>query len=127
MWTSDGLGVVSADPDEPYDRTKLSKDLLFEDATVSSIVVEGGRIRGCEWMSETTAQWLDVATSRVWTDAYGPIGFGRLVIASGAAPRRLPGGSATGVLHLYTLSDALALRSRLGELTRATVVVSRSG
>lgn len=120
------VGVISEDPYAPYDRTKLSKELLFEGASSDSITLEGGAIAGCEWLGGVAAKGLDVASSRVWTDVYGPVDFDRLVIATGATPRHLAGQSVSSspVASLHSLSDALDLRSRLAGLRRATVVGS---
>src|SRR5205085_747047 len=50
--------------------------------------------------------------------------YGRLVIASGATPRRLPvpGMDLDGVFTLRTLSDSTAIRERAREARRAVVV-----
>lgn len=120
------VGVISGDPYAPYDRTRLSKELLFEGASSDSITLEGGAVGGCEWLGGVTAKALDVASSRVWTDVYGPVDFDRLVIATGAKPRVLAGQSVSSsrIVSLHSLSDALDLRSRLAGLRRATVVGS---
>lgn len=120
------MGVVSEDPHSPYDRTKLSKELLFDGASSESVVIEGGSIAGCEWYSGVAAKGLDLKSMQVWTDVHGPIGFGRLVIASGATPKRIVDQSAPGspVPTLYTMADALKLRSQLRGLTQATVIGS---
>lgn len=120
------VGVISDDPDSPYDRTTLSKEVLFDNAAGNSIALDIGRLSGCEWLGGVAAKGLDVAASRVWTDIFGPVDFERLVIATGASPRTLVRQSVSDdeAVTLHTLSDALALRSRLDGVTRATVIGS---
>jgi 3-phenylpropionate/trans-cinnamate dioxygenase ferredoxin reductase subunit len=54
----------------------------------------------------------------------GTWGFDRLVLATGARPRHLPGPRPSNVRHLRTLDDALSLRERLQPGRRLVVVGS---
>ncbi len=66
-----------------------------------------------------------MADRRVLLDGGDRIDFDALIIATGAAPRRLRGDGLVGVHVLRTLDDALSLRTHL--LERPTVVVVGAG
>jgi NADPH-dependent 2,4-dienoyl-CoA reductase/sulfur reductase-like enzyme len=70
----------------------------------------------------TTATGLDTVAKVVATDA-GEVPYRSLVIATGAAPRTLPGtGSLTGVHVLRTIDDARAIRAAVDAGARTVVV-----
>ncbi len=109
--------VVGAEAHHPYDRPPLSKKVLSGEWDVERIALT----RTEDW----TALELDLRmgvpaaglslTDRVVALADGStIAFDGLVIATGAATRRLPGQpDDASLFELRTLDDSLALRARL--------------
>jgi len=120
------ITLVGAEDEVPYDRPPLSKKLLAGEW-------DGDRIRlrkpeafdelGLELRLGVRATGLDTERRTVALADGGEVPYDGLVIATGAAPRRLPGQPALdGICELRTLADALDLRSRLGEAVRLTVI-----
>ncbi|NYD41100.1 NAD(P)/FAD-dependent oxidoreductase [Nocardioides panaciterrulae] len=101
----------------PYERPPLSKGLLLGTEEVQSIFVHDQ-----EWYADqqvdlrvgTSVTALDLDRGRVHVGDH-PIAYDRLLLATGAEPRRLPILDAleVPVLCLRTLDDATALKSHL--------------
>lgn len=107
----------------PYDRPPLSKHVL-----VGAIEPERARIRvpddlDLEVITGCRATGLDVGDRTVSLDRHDDISFDRLVIATGAAPRHLPGTQDIPAVHtLRTIDDSLRLRKRLQESRSVAVI-----
>jgi NADPH-dependent 2,4-dienoyl-CoA reductase/sulfur reductase-like enzyme len=79
---------------------------------------------GATWRLGVPATGLDVETRRVTIADGSEIAFDGLVIATGAAPRRLSGqADHRHVVELRTLDDSLDLRARLRDGTARVVVI----
>jgi 3-phenylpropionate/trans-cinnamate dioxygenase ferredoxin reductase subunit len=102
----------------PYDRPPLSKAVIRGKRDVKPLKVDYAGLE-IDLRLDTTATSLDVPGRRVLTTA-GPLDFSSVVIASGAAPLRVPG--AGDQLVLRTGTDAIALRDRLVPGARVVVV-----
>ncbi|MGH3326403.1 MAG: NAD(P)/FAD-dependent oxidoreductase [Streptomycetales bacterium] len=104
--------MVDPDPAAPYDRPPLSKQVLLgtwepERASLGDPEAQWGvEVR------HAAASRLDAAAHRIELDTGVSVTYDRLVVASGATPRRLPGPvPAEGVHVLRTMDDCLALRA----------------
>jgi 3-phenylpropionate/trans-cinnamate dioxygenase ferredoxin reductase component len=121
--------VVGDEPHAPYDRPPLSKQLLAGDWPVDrlalTVAVDGGiDALDLDWRRGTRAAALDLAGRQVILAGGERVGYDGLVIATGAAPRELPGtGSLGGVHTLRTLDDCLAVRADLDTGAGRVVVV----
>lgn len=123
------LTVIGDEHHYPYDRPPLSKHYL-----AGAWEVEKLRLRpaadpdalGIEWRLGATATSLDVASRSLRIDDEGSVEFDGLIIATGAAPRRLPGAELDGVHVLRSLDDATALREAF-DAEPARVVVIGAG
>jgi NADPH-dependent 2,4-dienoyl-CoA reductase/sulfur reductase-like enzyme len=102
----------------PYDRPPLSKAVIRGKRDVKPLKVDYAAL-DIDLRLDTTATSLDLAARRVLTTA-GPLDFGSVVIASGAAPLRVPG--AGDQLVLRTDTEAIALRDRLVPGARVVVI-----
>ena len=116
------LILVGAETDGPYDRPPLSKAVLSGDKDSTALPFDVEKL-AVETRYRTTAVGLDLAARTVQLE--GPDGaseqaFDGLVIATGAAPIRLPGDGDQVVLR--TVEDALALRDRLQPNARVVIV-----
>jgi NADPH-dependent 2,4-dienoyl-CoA reductase/sulfur reductase-like enzyme len=110
------ITMVGAEPHPPYDRPPLSKKLMLGELDSTSMADDAAALDLDLRLGET-AVGLDDGLLR--TDR-GEIRFGRLVIATGAAPIRLPGPGPQHVLR--TIDDALAIRAALRPGTRLAIV-----
>jgi NADPH-dependent 2,4-dienoyl-CoA reductase/sulfur reductase-like enzyme len=116
---SDDITLIGAEPHPPYERPPLSKGVLLGTAEPDSVFV-----LSTEWYADhqvelvTGARVTDVDLDRGHVDVGGrQWSYDRLLLATGATPRRLPLADHSGadIVYLRTLDDALALRARLSE------------
>ena len=110
----DGRIVLIGDEAErPYERPELSKTYLRGDAKKDLHVHASGYYtdNGIELLTGTRVERIDVGARAVWFRD-GRIAFDRLLLATGATPRRLdvPGGDLEGVVTLRTMDDADRIR-----------------
>lgn len=119
--------LLSADSFVPYHRPPLSKRYLRGEAEVADTLVVPEAFyaeHGVEVELETVVATLDLGGRRVLLEGGGERAFDRLLIASGATPRRLdvPGIELEGVHTLRTLGDSTAIREAARGARHAVVV-----
>jgi NADPH-dependent 2,4-dienoyl-CoA reductase/sulfur reductase-like enzyme len=113
------IGLVGADPNEPYARPPLSK-ALWKSSSEDS-VMRGTRELGVDLRLGRRIVSLDLDARTATDDGGETYGYERLLLATGGTPRRLP--SATeGVVYFRTLDDYRHLRSLAGDGVRVAVV-----
>lgn len=116
---------IGAETHEPYDRPPLSKQVLRGEWGPERIALARGGLDllHAEMHFGARAVRLDARERRVELEGGVQIAFDGLVIATGAAPRKLPGQpDLEGVFVLRTLDDALAIRAALADGPRVAVV-----
>src|SRR4051794_11922526 len=112
------LVLVGDEPDRPYERPPLSKDYLRGDAARATIYVHTEDFyaqHDVELRLGRRAVELDVRERRLVLDDGEWVTYDRLLLATGAEPRRLaiPGAQRDGVLYLRSVADCDVLRERL--------------
>ena len=125
--------LLGAEPERPYERPPLSKGYLLGKDSRDSIYVHAA-----DWYAEhhvdlrqgVTVTAIDRGTATVATSGPagdGEVSYGKLLLATGASPRRLtfPGSDREEVLYLRTAGDSDRLRSAFQRDTR--VVVAGAG
>jgi 3-phenylpropionate/trans-cinnamate dioxygenase ferredoxin reductase component len=110
--------LIGAEDERPYERPPLSKDYLRGEAERATVYVhpEGFYAEhDIELRLGRTAVSLNVAGRELALDDGERLRYDRLLLATGAEPRRLsiPGGDLDGVLYLRSVADCDALRGRL--------------
>jgi 3-phenylpropionate/trans-cinnamate dioxygenase ferredoxin reductase subunit len=115
----DGRVVLSgAEEERPYERPPLSKEYLRGEAGREKVYVHDEGFYAEQeidvWLGRTVTS-LDTSASRVTLDDGEQLRYDRLLLATGAEPRRLsvPGGDLDGVHYLRSVGDSDALRERL--------------
>lgn len=120
------LTLAGAERHLPYDRPPLSKEVLAGTREPAATALrDAGHYAGSgiELLLGTPAVALDRAERTVALADGRRLRYDALVIATGVAPRRLPGtGGLAGVHVLRTLDDAVALRADLAVARRIIVV-----
>jgi 3-phenylpropionate/trans-cinnamate dioxygenase ferredoxin reductase component len=111
--------MIGAEPHPPYERPPLSKGLLLGTAERDSVFVHPAQWyaeHDIELLTGSPVTGLDLDTCHVLLGER-QLSYDRLLLATGAQPRRLPLADGTGaeVLYLRTLDDSLALEQRLPE------------
>jgi 3-phenylpropionate/trans-cinnamate dioxygenase ferredoxin reductase subunit len=124
------LLLIGAEDERPYERPPLSKEYLRGEAGREKVYVhEAGFYaeHDIELRLERRALDLDIAASELTLDDGERLRYDRLLLTTGAEPRRLsvPGADLEGVLYLRSVGDSDALRARLDR--GGTVVVIGAG
>ncbi len=119
--------LLGAERERPYERPPLSKDVLRGEADATTVYVHDAGFyeqHAIELRTEAPAAALDTAGAAVLLAGGERLPYDRLLLTTGARPRRLtlPGAGLDGVCELRTLADATALRERLQAGGRLTVV-----
>jgi len=119
--------LVGAENDRPYERPPLSKDYLRGEADRDTIYVhEAGFYaeQDIELRLGRTAVELDTSAQEVALDDGERLRYDRLLLATGAEPRRLssPGSDLSGIHYLRSVDDADSLRERLDQGGSAVVI-----
>ena len=121
------LTLIGDEPDHPYERPPMSKAYLAAQAPFTDALVhppEWYREHDVDLRLSTTATALDPAAHRVTLADGSTVDYGKLLLATGATPRRLPvpGADADGVLTLRTRRDADAIRNQFGAGRRLVII-----
>lgn len=119
--------LIGSEGVRPYERPPLSKEYLrgdkgFEDAAVHD---EGYyEAHDIELRLSTTVTDLDVGASQVTLDSGEHLHYDRLLLATGAEPRKLtvPGSDLAGVHYLRSVGDSDALRRAVTGAWRVVVI-----
>ena len=119
--------LVGAEQFRPYERPPLSKQLLRGESAVEDAFVHDERFyanNDIELLLDTRVDELDVHAQTVTVNGRESIRYDRLLLATGARPRRLniPGAQLEGIQYLRDLHDNNALRAALQTATRVVVV-----
>jgi 3-phenylpropionate/trans-cinnamate dioxygenase ferredoxin reductase component len=119
--------LIGAEPERPYERPPLSKDYLRGEAGRDKLYVHDEGFyaeRDIELRLGSRAVGLDLAKSELVLDDDERLRYDRLLLTTGAEPRRLsvPGADLDGVLYLRAVEDSDALRERLDRGGRVVVV-----
>jgi 3-phenylpropionate/trans-cinnamate dioxygenase ferredoxin reductase component len=110
--------LIGAEDERPYERPPLSKDYLRGESGRDKVYVHDEGFyaeHGIELRLGRTATSLETASGEVVLDDGERLGYDRLLLTTGAEPRRLaiPGGELDGVLYLRSVHDSGTLRERL--------------
>jgi 3-phenylpropionate/trans-cinnamate dioxygenase ferredoxin reductase subunit len=119
--------LVGAEPERPYERPALSKDFLQGKSGLEKLFVHDDGFyaeHAIELRTATKVAALDPSASEVVLDGGERLRYDRLLLTTGAEPRRLsvPGADLDGVLYLRDLRDAQEIRRRTAPGGRAVVV-----
>jgi NADPH-dependent 2,4-dienoyl-CoA reductase/sulfur reductase-like enzyme len=118
--------MVGAETERPYERPPLSKGYLLGTDQRSVIYVHDENWytgHDVELRLGVTVTALDPAAHQLTTGDGETLGYDRLLLATGAYPRRLsvPGASLGGVLYLRTVADCERLKAALASGGRVAV------
>ena len=110
--------LVGAEEERPYERPPLSKDYLRGEVGREKVYVHDVGFyaeHDIELRLGRSAVSVDTSSQELALDDGERLRYDRLLLATGAEPRRLaiPGGDLDGVLYLRSVQDSDALRERL--------------
>ncbi|MFJ7623536.1 FAD-dependent oxidoreductase, partial [Rhodococcus erythropolis] len=117
--------LIGSEPEEPYRRPALSKELLSGKASIDRV-----RLRPSTFWSEEgidlrigkTVTSIDTVTRTVHLDDAESIDFDVLILATGGRSRRLAADDSERVHYLRDIADMRRLQSQLAEGSSLLVV-----
>jgi 3-phenylpropionate/trans-cinnamate dioxygenase ferredoxin reductase subunit len=124
----DGRIVLAAEEDiRPYERPPLSKGYLQGKSGRETIFVHSADwydANRVELLLGTAVTGIDRGRREVTLSDGGHLAYGRLLLATGAVPRRLPlpGADADGVLYLRRAGDSDRIRDTFSAASRVLII-----
>jgi 3-phenylpropionate/trans-cinnamate dioxygenase ferredoxin reductase subunit len=111
----------------PYDRPPLSKDYLQGKSELDKVFLHPHAWyadQDIELRLETRVTAIDRDAHQVSTASGEPIGYHKLLLATGSSPRRLdlPGARLDGVLYLRRLGDCEAMKTAFAAAKRVAII-----
>lgn len=119
--------LIGEEPAAPYQRPPLSKAYLQGALGADRLALKPDAFyaqNGIDLMLGVRVVRIDRKAARVETDDGASFPYDRLLIATGAPPRRLacPGAELSGVHYLRTIADCEGLKASLGGARRIIIV-----
>ena len=122
------LVLIGDEPERPYERPPLSKDYLRGEAGEKPYVhTESFYLdHGIELLTSTRVTGLGAGLRELLLEGDRRLGYDRLLVTTGAIPRRLdvPGAKLDGIHYLRTLADSERIGARIDSGGRLVVVGS---
>lgn len=128
---SEGFGgqvmLVGEEPSRPYERPPLSKDYLRGEKGFDDVAVHTADFyeeQEIELRTSTRVIALDTSSRELTLEGGERLGYDRLLLATGAAPRilRSPGAELAGVHYLRSVEDSDSLREAVRGAAHVVVV-----
>ncbi|HEX5265769.1 MAG TPA: FAD-dependent oxidoreductase, partial [Acidimicrobiales bacterium] len=122
-----GVVLVGEETFRPYERPPLSKDLLRGDVGPEKAYVHDESFyadNGIDLRLSCRVESIDVGARRVGLAGGEQVPYDSLLLATGAAPRRVsvPGADLAGVHYLRTLADSESLAAAVRSAGRVAVI-----
>jgi 3-phenylpropionate/trans-cinnamate dioxygenase ferredoxin reductase subunit len=110
--------MLGAESERPYERPPLSKEYLRGEAGREKVYLHGEDFyekNQIELRTRTSVAAIDTGSREAVLDSGERLGFDRLLLATGAAPRKLevPGHDLDGIHYLRDVEDSDVLRERI--------------
>ncbi|CAN5257722.1 FAD-dependent oxidoreductase [soil metagenome] len=121
------IAIVSAEAEAPYERPPLSKDYLAREKDFERLLIRPIAFwaeRDIALRLGRTVVAVDAAARRVMTDDGASLGYGRMIWATGGAPRTLScqGHDLIGVHSVRTRGDVDRMQAELADVERVIVI-----
>jgi 3-phenylpropionate/trans-cinnamate dioxygenase ferredoxin reductase component len=117
--------IVAAEPRLPYERPPLSKSYLAGDSPFTDAQVHDAdhyAAQSIELLNGTEATAIDTGARRVSLAGGAELAYDRLLLATGAVPKRPPIPGAAAALTLRSVADADAIRAAIDAGARLAVI-----
>jgi 3-phenylpropionate/trans-cinnamate dioxygenase ferredoxin reductase subunit len=122
------LILIGDEPERPYERPPLSKDYLRGETADKPYVHPDGFYadNGIDLQTSTRVTGIDAGLQELMLEGDRRLGYDRLLLTTGAVPRRLevPGARLDGIHYLRTLADSERIGERIESGRRLVVVGS---
>ncbi|MFN8215751.1 MAG: FAD-dependent oxidoreductase [Solirubrobacterales bacterium] len=119
--------LIGEERERPYERPPLTKDYLRGESGRESVFVHQEdfyRESEISLLTDTTVVAINPAMASISLADGRELGYDRLLLTTGAEPRRItvPGGDLAGIHYLRTLADCERLQDRLDDAAHVAVV-----
>jgi 3-phenylpropionate/trans-cinnamate dioxygenase ferredoxin reductase subunit len=119
--------LIGEEAERPYERPMLSKEYLRGEKPAAKLYVHDESFyadNGIELMTGTRVQSLDPGAHEITLAGGDRMSYSRLLLSTGAAPRRLPlpGADLPGVAYLRAMGESDALRAAVTAAGRVVVI-----
>lgn len=116
--------LVGAETHLPYERPPLSKDGMLAEVFAAKTIASGERLAeaGVRFVGGMNVSAIERAGRRLVMGDGSALPYDKLLLATGAAPRKLPGVAGDRIVYLRTLEDAQRLRGELLPGRRLAIV-----
>jgi len=119
--------LIGEETERPYERPLLSKDYLRGEKPAAKLYVHDEGFyadNDIELLTGTRVASIDPGVHEVTLQDGSRMPYSRLLLSTGAAPRRLPlpGAELPGVRYLRDMGDSDALRAAIGTASRVVVI-----
>jgi 3-phenylpropionate/trans-cinnamate dioxygenase ferredoxin reductase subunit len=119
--------LIGEETERPYERPLLSKDYLRGEKPAAKLYVHDEGFyanNNIELLTGTQVASFDPAMHELTMKNGSRMPYSRLLLSTGAVPRRLPlpGAELPGVQYLRNMGDSDALRTAIGAATRVVVI-----
>jgi 3-phenylpropionate/trans-cinnamate dioxygenase ferredoxin reductase subunit len=122
------LILIGDEPERPYERPPLSKDYLRGEVTDKPYVHQASFYadNDIELLTSTRVTGIEIGTRELLLEGDRRLGYDRLLLTTGAVPRRLdvPGSKLDGIHYLRTVADSQRIGERIERGQRLVVVGS---
>ncbi|MDB5587462.1 MAG: ferredoxin reductase [Devosia sp.] len=108
--------LVGGETHLPYERPPLSKDGMVAEVFAAKTIATAERLAeaGVAFRGGVQVAGIDRASKRLAMGDGGALPYDKLLLATGASPRRLAGVEGERIVYLRTIEDAQRLRGVLG-------------
>jgi 3-phenylpropionate/trans-cinnamate dioxygenase ferredoxin reductase subunit len=119
--------LIGEETQRPYERPMLSKEYLRGEKPAGKLYVHDEGFyadKGIELMTGTQVESLDPGAHEITLAGGARMSYSRLLLSTGAAPRRLllPGADLPGVAYLRAMGESDALRAAIRAASRVIVI-----
>lgn len=119
--------LIGGESDLPYDRPPLSKDYLQDRSEKAKLYVHPERWYAdhhIEMRLDVSATTIDRAAHEVMLEDGERIHYDKVLLATGASPRRLqlPGADLDGVMYLRNINDCEALKAAFANAGHVVII-----
>lgn len=115
--------LIGGETHLPYERPPLSKDGMLAEIFAAKTIATGEQLAQAQvqFLSGTRVDCINREQRRIGAGVES-LAYDRLLLATGAAPRVLPGAEGGRIVYLRTLDDARRIRGELSAGKRLAVV-----
>jgi len=123
------IAMITAEGDLPYDRPNLSKEFMSGDAKPEWMLLRSAKFyanQNIEVLTDTRVQSIDPGRKTVSLSTGQTLSYDKALLATGAAPRKLPvpGADGEGCYQLRSFADGRLIAEAAANAKRALLIGS---